>query len=74
MYIHEAVTEAMAKGKRIARKNESRDQSYWPITALEPTNNVNGIIIWSTNSKRPPTPRWQPQAEDLMADDWVVVD
>lgn len=68
MYIHEAVSLAMAKGKFIRRTTEE----IWDSITAEPTNDPEGIILHSKD--RPPGPRWQPRAEDLMADDWELVD
>lgn len=40
---------------------------------LEPSDSDEGFLMHSKYSKAP-RPRWQPKAEDLMADDWVVSD
>lgn len=38
---------------------------------LEPSDSDEGFFVHSKYSKAP-RPRWQPKAEDLMADDWEV--
>lgn len=86
MYIHEAVSLAMAQGKFIRRTTPEG----WENVKLEPTNGPKGIILHITAESdsrvfilhekyrdgkgRPFCPRWEPWAEDLMADDWVLVD
>lgn len=68
MFIHEAVKEAMVKKCYIKRAT-----AWWGnITKLLPTNTQDCIVIYS-NSK-PPRRGWEPNAEDLIADDWIVVD
>ena len=65
MYINEAVRKAMAIDGYIVRQD-------WPrMIRLRPTNEVDGIILISPNNNMP-RPRWQPRAEDLLADDWIV--
>ena len=68
MYIHEAVSLAMAKGKHIRRTTPE----IWDSVTAEPTNDPEGIILHAEGQR--PGPRWEPRAEDLMADDWVLVD
>ena len=38
---------------------------------IEPTNSNEGFILHGAIN-RAPCPRWQPKAEDLLADDWEV--
>lgn len=69
MYIHEAIPLAMAKGKFMRRATSD----FWSATEFEPTDGVDGIIVHCKLNPAP-CPRWQPGAEDLMANDWVLVD
>ena len=65
MFIHEAVKKAMDINGYITRTG-------WPWEVrLRPTDDIGGILVLSKNYESP-RPRWQPQAEDLMAKDWIV--
>lgn len=65
MLIHEAVKEAMEKGKLIYRRP-------WPFWKFEPKNTMDCVIIHARDKE--PKRCWNPQAEDLMANDWEVVE
>lgn len=67
MLISEAVKEAMKTGGKITRK-KFRGHTF------EPTNTPDGIIIFSPRTERSPSKWWHPCADDLMAEDWKVVD
>lgn len=65
MYIHEAVSAAIVKGFWIARISNH----YF---AFEPTNGSRGFIVHcGINGKE--YVRWNPCADDLIANDWVLV-
>lgn len=68
MYIHEAIKEAMPRGKCIRRRDD-----FWVESriVLFPTTTHEGIIIVGPGRKS--CPRWNPDATDLMADDWEVL-
>lgn len=68
MYIHEAIKEAMPRGKCIRRRDDFWIQSK---LVLFPTTTCEGIIIAESNNRL--APRWNPDADDLMADDWEVL-
>ena len=65
MFIHEAVRQAMAVNGYIVRRD------WQHLIRLRPTNEVDGIVLISPHNQSP-RPRWQPRAEDLIADDWIV--
>ena len=65
MFIHKAVRKAMAIDGYIVRRE------WQNLIRLRPTNEVDGIVLISPNNQSP-RPRWQPRAEDLIADDWIV--
>ena len=65
MFIHEAVRKAMAIDGYIVR------HEWKHLIRLRPTNEADGIVLISPNNQSP-RPRWQPRAEDLTADDWIV--
>lgn len=67
MYINEAVRKALSQKKYIARKLMA-DIGI----KIQPTNSLDCCVISKTDKS--PAPRWQPSAEDLVADDWSVVD
>lgn len=66
MLISEAVKEAMKTGSKIIRK------SYYGVE-IKPTNTPDGLIVFSKAEGRSPAKRWQPLADDLVADDWEIV-
>ena len=70
MNIQEATKKAVAEGKQITRVN-----SWWGGgengIKIRPTDTDECCII-SVAKKE--APRWNPQAEDLTADDWVVTE
>lgn len=87
MFIHEAVKEAMAKGLAITRRPKYISNSFamdcaslWKITAIVPTNTRDCCFIGYADDLGidgellPVGRRWNPLAEDLLADDWVVTD
>lgn len=64
MFIHEAVQIAVEFGGYIVRRK------YSQYHRIKPTNSDEGFIL--IKNDQIPRPRWQPRAEDLMADDWTV--
>lgn len=68
MFIHEAVGLALAQKCCIRRKGPL----IWSRCKVRPTNDLIDCCYLIAENKAP-CPRWQPQAEDLMADDWVLV-
>lgn len=70
MNIQEATKQAIAEGKQITRIN-----AWWGGgengIKIRPTNTHECCIV--SNAKKE-APRWNPQAEDLIADDWVVTE
>lgn len=68
MNIQEAVKESQSQNKMIARKSIS-------YLAFIPTNDViNRVMIVDIKNRRLPGKGWQPDANDLIADDWYVTD
>lgn len=66
MNIQQAVKLAIEKRPLIAR-------AIWPSrVAIDPTDSGEGCIV-SRNGENP-CPRWHPQAEDLIAEDWILID
>lgn len=66
MDIQKAVKEAMAEGCTMTRTAWT-EWGLW----IKPTNDPECCIIGMKG--KAPCPRWQPQAEDLIADDWELV-
>lgn len=68
MFVHEAVKEAMEKNCYM-----KREKAWWAnLTKLMPTNTGDCIVIHQQS--KPPRRGWEPNAEDLTADDWVLAD
>ncbi len=68
MFIHEAVKEAMEKNCYM-----KREKTWWSdIIKLMPTNTSDCVVIHQQS--KPQCRGWEPNAEDLAADDWVLVD
>lgn len=68
MNIQDAVKESQSKNKMIARKSIS-------YLAFIPTNDViNRVMIVDIKNRRLPGKGWQPDANDLIANDWYVTD
>ena len=65
MKIVKATKQAMLVGKGITRKNE-----LWKNITLIPTNTDCCIIV--VNGNKSSAIRWQPSADDLIAEDWIV--
>lgn len=76
MDIQSAVSAAITRGKWITRKCTNLS---WAYTKLEPTNDSEGFVVHTRypacarERNRRRIPRWQPQADDLLADDWILV-
>lgn len=64
MNISTAIKKAMLAGKGITRENEA----YQNVTII-PTNTDLCMVISNGKSS---AVRWQPSAEDLVAEDWIV--
>lgn len=68
MHIHKAIKLAMEIGRGITRER-------WEAKGLEmniiPTNTTSCMIIDCLHSKSP-CRRWNPSADDLIADDWEL--
>lgn len=65
MTIQKATTAAIAIDGFLFRESWRRH------IRLEPTNSDEGFFVHSKYEKVP-RPRWQPRAEDLMANDWEI--
>lgn len=74
MYIHEAVRKAVEENGRIIRSSGRGPESdiYSVIT---PTNSYDTCLITVFHNGKPrrTAGRWNPSADDLMADDWTVI-
>ncbi len=64
MNIQEATKKAVECGGYIVPKK------WAGRIKIRPTNSSNCCLVYSKNHA--PCPRWEPDAEDLMADDWTV--
>lgn len=71
MYIHEAVKRAMNENKCIAREGNVLINKS--VIKYKPTNTKDCIICISKFNEKPGL-RWNPTAEDLVSDKWIVVD
>ena len=67
MNIQDAVTAALEQGKGITRKSWMSQPIY-----LVPTNTTVCLIIVIPNDNHRTASRWEPCAEDLAANDWII--
>ena len=67
MDISTAVRLAFDSGRCIALK-------AFPEIRIRPTNERGNCIVMNADGSHPSKYGWQPTAEDLMRDDWIVVD
>ena len=69
MNIQKAIKQSL-KTKKIMVREEMKE-----YVGFIPTNDVlKGIMVVDLKRKRLPGKFWQPLAEDLIADDWIVTD
>ena len=67
--ISEAVERALEEKKSITRDSYLEELGF----KIFPTNSSDCCYIASGNGERHPTRCWNPTADDLMADDWKLV-
>lgn len=70
MKISEAVEKALTEGRCITPK----EHEGW--IKIKPTNDAaqGNCILMGADGSNPSKHGWQPSADDLMRDDWIVVD
>ena len=68
MNIKEAVEMALEKGCLIRRRSW-----FEQFSSIKPTNTIDGCLLVPKNDK-PPVKWWNPQADDLIAEDWILVE
>ena len=74
MYIHEAVEKAVKEnGKSSDHPHGDRNPTY--NSEITPTNSYDACLITVLHDGKPrkTAGRWNPTADDLMADDWTVI-
>lgn len=67
MYIHEAVKKALEKDGYVVTRE------FQDIHKMKPTNTMFGCIAYSAIGNRAVLPGWQPTADELMRDDYMVL-
>ena len=74
MYIHEAIEKAIKENGRIIRSSARRPESDL-YSVITPTNSYDTCLITVLYNGKPrrTAGRWNPTADDLMADDWTVI-
>lgn len=74
MYIHEAIEKAIKENGRIIRSSARRPESDL-YSVITPTNSYDTCLITVLYNGKPrrTAGRWNPTADDLMADDWDVI-
>lgn len=76
MFIHEAVKKAMEKKCFISRKTIDNEYSF-RLTRIKPTNSYANCIVYTfekDGKEISHCKNWNPSAEDLIANDWVLID
>ena len=74
VFIHEAILARSKERPYITRKSWAyitNEPVKAPIKVL-PTNTPDCCVIMHANGRKP-CRGWQPQAEDLVANDWVAI-
>ena len=72
VYIHEAIRSTSEKRPFITRKEWIPYDMDRSTLRILPTDTPDCCIVISDYSSRGPSRGWQPRAEDLAADDWIV--
>lgn len=75
MYIHEAVKAALGENKMIIRTSAKEPESEI-YSAIRPTNSYDTCLVVTKKCSAEVVGAcrwWNPTADDLMADDWIVV-
>ena len=72
MYIHEAINSTTRRKPFITRKAWLLTDTECAIIRILPTNSPDCCLIVSDYSTRGASRGWQPRAEDLIADDWLI--
>lgn len=68
MKIDEAVRRAIKENATIKRKSTGESN-----TRIKPTNTYDCCIIFTVGSNQRQSRYWNPTADDLIADDWQVI-
>lgn len=71
MYIHEAIKARNAEHPYVMREKWSDTFGLWNYVRLIPSDSPDGMIVTS-RAMKDPRRGWQPTAEDLTADDWII--
>lgn len=74
MHIHEAVKEALKEDALICRTS-AKMENMTIFGAIKPTNTYNTCLLLVINNGKinKGSRWWNPTADDLTADDWVVL-
>lgn len=67
MEIVKAVKEAVEQGRYISSHS-------FPELKIKPTNSPSNCILMNADGSNPSRHGWQPSADDLMRNDWIVTD
>lgn len=68
MHIQEATRQAMDEGRYIITPE------WVHAMKIKPTNGTGRCIAMKADGSNPSKYGWQPSADDLIRDDWMVVD
>ena len=68
MWIHEAAKKAMDERRYITTPE------FVGGSKIKPTNGSGNCVLMMQDGSRPSKYGWQPTANDLTRDDWIVVD
>lgn len=76
MYLHEAVKEAMKTNGLIYRKETVQNSDGVLQGAIRPTNTYDTciLVVLEDEKIKKSYRAWNPTADDLMADDWMLWD
>ena len=73
MFIHEAIEKSLKENKEICRES-ARDVHADVFATIRPTNSYEAcILVINQKDTKKSCRNWNPTADDLIADDWIVV-
>lgn len=79
MNIAEAIREADKRGTSIRREVRNEDEEIALVMEIMPTNTPECCVIWgfdpaNESDEMMVCPRWEPDLNDFLSDDWTITE